>query len=352
VRVAVIPGDGVGPEVVSEAVAAGLVLQEAGLVDFDFVEFDWGAERFLREGVAVPDGGLDLLRNCDAILLGALGDPRVPDHEHAREILLGLRQRLDLYVNLRPVRCLNDRLNPLRTVPSAAVDLCIVRENTEGLYCGVGGTLHGETADEVAVEDMVVTRRGVERVIRAAFGLASRRQRRRVTLVDKANALRHVGSLWQRTFAEVAREFPAVLADRLYVDTAAMWLVLDPGRFDVIVTDNLFGDILSDLGAALQGGLGMAPSANLNPGRVSMFEPVHGSAPELAGTGRANPLAALASFGMLLGHLGRPELETALANSIAAVVESGVLTPDVGGTATAAEVGAAVRARLVEFARA
>ncbi|MFZ5785964.1 MAG: isocitrate/isopropylmalate dehydrogenase family protein [Acidobacteriota bacterium] len=341
-----------GPEVVAEAVAAGIALREASLVDLDFVELDWGAERFLREGTAVPEGGFELLRACDAILFGALGDPRVSDHEHARRILLGIRRHLDLYLNLRPVRCLAERLNPLRRTPCAAIDLCIVRENTEGLYCGAGGALHEGTADEVALEDMVVTRRGVERVIRAAFELAQRRPRRAVTLVDKSNALRHVGALWQRTFGDVAREFPAVSADHLYVDTAAMWLVLDPGRFDVVVTGNLFGDILSDLAAALQGGLGMAPSANLHPGRASMFEPVHGSAPELAGTGKANPLAALASFGMLLGHAGRPELEAAMARSVAAAVDSGALTPDVGGTATTAEVGATVRARLLEFARA
>jgi len=297
--------------------------------------------------VAVPEGGFDALRGSDAILIGAFGDPRVPGHEHARDILLGLRTELDLFVNLRPVRCTSAGLNPLRSVPWTAIDLIVVRENTEGLYCGAGGFAHRGGPDAVAVEEMLVTARGTRRVVEAAFALAARRPRRHVTLVDKSNALRHAGEIWQHSFAAVAGRYPEVAADHLYADAAALAMVQDPGRFDVVVTDNLFGDILSEIGAGLQGGIGLAASANLGAGRLAAFEPVHGSAPELAGTGRANPLAALAAFAMLLDHVGLSELASDLEGAIADVAEAGPHTPDLGGHATTAEVGAATRARML-----
>jgi 3-isopropylmalate dehydrogenase len=346
--VPVLAGDGIGREVTVEVLRLAQALVAAGALDAEFEELDWGAERYLASGEAVPLGGFERLRRAAAVLCGAFGDPRVPGHEHAREILLGMRAALDLYVNLRPVRCLDERLNPLRGVPARDIDLVIVRENTEGLYCGAGGVLRAGTPHEIAVQEMLVTRHGVERVIRYAFELAASRPKRVVTLVDKANALRHAGAVWQRAFGDVAAGFPAVRAEHLYVDAAAMLLVRDPARFDVVVTDNLFGDILSEVAAALQGGLGLAPSANLRPGGPAMFEPVHGSAPELAGAGIANPMAALASFALLLRHLGYASLAGAVEDAIAGAVRDDETTPDLGGGLGTAEVGAAVRRRVIE----
>ena len=345
---AIVPGDGIGREVVAEAILLAEALRSAGHLAADWEELDWGAERFLTTGRAVPSGGFEYLRTFDAILGGAFGDPRVPDGEYMREILLGMRFELDLFVNLRPVRCLQERLNPLKHVAAKDIDLVIVRENTEGLYCGAGGVVHGRTPDEMALQEMVVTRRGVERIVRVAFELASDRPRGKVTLVDKANALRFAGELWQRVFAEVASAFPGVATDHLYADVAAMEMVRNPARFDVIVTENLFGDLLSDLAAMLGGGLGLAASGNINPGQVSMFEPVHGSAPDMAGTGTACPLAALSSFGLLLRHIHRADLAAAIDAAIAGAVQAGEVTPDLGGRCTTSEVGRAIRARTLE----
>jgi 3-isopropylmalate dehydrogenase len=347
-RIAVLPGDGIGREVIAEVVLLAEELRSAGHLAAVWEELDWGADRFLATGHAMPPGGIAYLRGFDAILVGAFGDPRVPEAESLGRVLLGIRFELDLFINMRPVRCLEERLNPLKHVKASDIDLVIVRENTEGLYCGVGGTLRGATADEVAVQEMIVTRRGVERILRAAFELARVRPRRKVTLVDKANALQFAGGLWQRTFGLVAAEFPDVAKDHLYADVAAMEMVRNPGRFDVVVTENLFGDVLSDLAAMLGGGLGLAASANLHPGQVSMFEPVHGSAPDIAGSGRANPLGALASFALLLNHLERPELAARLDEAVAWTVHEGRVTPDIGGRCTTAEVGQAVRERMME----
>lgn len=347
-RIAVLPGDGIGREVIAEVMQLAEAVRRSGHLAATWEELDWGADRYLATGQAMPSGGLEYLRGFDAILVGAFGDPRVPDFTHARQILLGMRFELDLFINMRPVRCLEERLNPLKDVKASDIDLVIVRENTEGLYCGAGGRLHAGSPDEVAVQEMIVTHRGAERILRAAFELARTRKRRKVTLVDKANALHFAGELWQRTFGEVAAEFPDVAKDHLYADTAAMELVRNPARFDVVVTENLFGDVLSDLAATLGGGLGLAASANVHPGRVSMFEPVHGSAPDIAGAGRANPLAAFASFALLLRHVGRPVLADTLDAAVAATVSSGVVTPDLGGGFTTAEVGKAVRERMME----
>jgi 3-isopropylmalate dehydrogenase len=349
IRIAVIPGDGIGREVTSEVVQLAEVVRRAGMLPATWEELDWGAERYLATGLPMPSGGLEYLKGFNAIQVGAFGDPRVPDFAHARAILLGIRFQLDLFINLRPVRCLDERLNPLKHVPARDIDLVIVRENTEGLYSGAGGSMHTGSPDEVTVQEMLTTRRGVERIVRAAFELARTRKRRKVTLVDKANVLLYAGDLWQRTFGDVAAQYADVAKDHLYADTAAMELVRNPGRFDVVVCDSLLGDILFDLAAVLGGGLGLAPSANVHPGRGGMFEPVHGSAPDLAGQGRANPLAALASFALLLRHVDRGHLADAVDEAIAATVRAGIVTPDLGGTSATAEVGEAVRERTLEL---
>src|SRR5687767_5271716 len=257
-----------------------------------------------------------------------MGDPRVPGNEHARAILLGMRFRFDLYINLRPVRLFHPRFSPLRDIKASDVDIVIFRENTEGLYVGVGGQMKRGTADEVAMQEDVNTRKGVERIIRAAFEFARARQRRKVTLTDKANAMEHVGELWRRVFREVASEYADVKTDAVYVDALAMNMILKPADYDVIVAPNLFGDILSDVAAALVGGLGLAPSANLHPGRPGLFEPVHGSAPPLVGTNRANPLAAVLTAALLVEQLGHADIARRIEATVAEAIAAGETTPD------------------------
>ena len=345
-RIALIPGDGIGKEVVRQA---RRVLECVGDIEderFDLVDFDLGADRYLRDGITITDEEFRALsEDHDAILLGALGDPRVPDDRHARDILLGLRTRLDLYVNFRPCVLLAPELCPIKGV-SAPLRLEIFRENTEGAYSGLGGTYKEGTPDEVAIEEDFNTRRGVERILRAAFGHAAVKARRRVTLVDKANVMRHVGGLWRRAFTDVAGDYPAIEADTMYVDAMAMDLVRRPQRYEVIVTSNLFGDIVSDLAAEVTGGLGLAPSANVHPGRHALFEPVHGSAPDIAGTGRANPLGAIRCVSLMLAHLGFVDAAERVEAAVAASVEAGKATPDLGGSLTTDEVGGWIAARL------
>jgi 3-isopropylmalate dehydrogenase len=350
-RIAVIPGDGIGIEVIREAVA---VLRESAAIagrPVALQEFPYGADHYLRTGETLPAGALDDLRGFDAILLGALGDPRVPDNRHAADILFGLRFGLDLYVNQRPVRLLDDRLCPLKGRTTREVDFVIFRENTEGLYVGVGGFFKKGTQDEVAVQEDVNTRKGVERIIRHAFEHATLRGRRRVLMSDKSNALTYGHDLWQRVFREVAGRYPAIEASHLYVDALAMQMVKDPSRFEVIVTCNMFGDILTDLGAALQGGLGMAASANLHPGRPGMFEPVHGSAPKHAGRDVANPMGAILTAAMLLEEVGRDEEAGLIEAAVVACVREGRTTRDLGGPLGTREVGEEVRRRLRADAR-
>src|SRR5947207_8516767 len=307
-RVAVIPGDGIGPEVIREAVRVLEHLRETHEVELELTHFDWGAEKFLSEGVSLPDGALEMLtREFDAILAGAFGDPRVPSNKHAEEILLGMRRGLDLYINLRPVRLLHARLTPLRDRAPEDIDFVVFRENTEGAYCGGGGFLKRGTPDEIATQEELNTRKGVERIIVAAFGYARERGRRRVTMADKSNVQRFGGDLWQRVFKEVAARYPEIESNHQYVDATAMFMVLNPRQYDVVVTNNLFGDILTDPGAALQGGLGLAASGNIHPGRVSLFEPVHGSAPPLAGKGIANTIGSILTSAMMLEYLGFKE---------------------------------------------
>jgi len=343
-RIALIPGDGIGAEVTREVARLIDRLASSG-TPLEGVEFDCGAERYLRSGVAITEDEMERLgRDFDAIFLGAMGDPRVPDNAHARAILLGLRFRLDLYINLRPVRLLDERLSPLRE--PGAIDMVIFRENTEGVYAGVGGLLRAGTPDEVAIEEDINTRKGVERIIRAAFEFARSHGRKRVTLTDKANAMPHAGSLWRRTFAAVGNEFADIEREAVYADALALDMVRRPGRYDVIVAPNLFGDLLSDLAAALVGGLGVAPSANLHPGRPGLFEPVHGSAPEIAGTDRANPLAALLTAALMLDHLGLADEAKAVEAAVADAIREGHVTPDLGGSHGTEAVGAWIRERV------
>lgn len=339
-KIAIIPGDGIGVEVTRQAVKVLSSVAELARLELELVEWDLGAERFLKTGSAITDEEMARLETeYDAIFLGALGDPRVPDQAHAREILLGLRFRLDLFINLRPIRLFEPDFSPLKGVTPDDIDLVIFRENTEGAYVGLGGTFKRGTADEVAIEEDLNTRKGVERIIRAAFQHARATGRHQVTLADKANAMRHAGGLWRRVFAEVGAEYPEIERRAAYIDALALDLVLNPGRYGVIVTSNLFGDILSDLAAALVGGLGLAPSANLHPGRPGLFEPVHGSAPDIAGQDRANPLAAILTAGLMLEHLGYHREAVRIEKVVHRAIALRRTTPDLGGTLGTEAVG-------------
>lgn len=338
-RIALVPGDGIGREVVQEARRVLEAVAQSENLSFDVVEWDLGADRYLRDGVTITDEEFRALaEDHDAILLGALGDPRVPGNEHARDILLGLRFRLDLYVNYRPCVLLAPDLCPLKRV-KVPVRLEIFRENTEGLYTGMGGVFKKGTPQEVAIEEDMNTRVGVERLIRAAFEFAQAKGRPRVTLVDKANAMRHSGGLWRRTFAEVGEEYPGIEQDAMYVDAMAMDLVRRPERYSVLVTSNLFGDIISDLAAELTGGLGLAPSANIHPGKHVLFEPVHGSAPDIAGHGKANPIGAVRCVALLLDHFGYEEAGERVERAVAAAIAEGKTTSDLGGGLSTEAVG-------------
>ncbi len=348
-RIAVVPGDGIGVETTREAVK---VLRAC--VAADVTHFPWGADHFLATGETIPEGAFEMLANeFDAVLAGAFGDPRVPDGRHADEILLGMRRRLDLFANIRPVRALHDSVVPLRKTRASDVDFVIFRENTEGAYAGRSRGSGEGTPEEEAVEEDVTTRRAVERICRAAFSRASslekpRRlgRRPRVLMADKHNVQKRGGGLWNRVFREVADTFPDCDARHIFADALAHDMVRDPGSLDVVVTNNLFGDVLSDLGAALQGGLGLAPSGNVNPGRVSVFEPVHGSAPDLVGRGIANPFGSIRSLGMLLAHAGLTDFGERVERAVAACIADGKVTPDLGGNLSTAEAGDAVVARL------
>lgn len=349
-RYALVPGDGIGVEVTREAAKVLRAAGEASGADIRLDEFDYGAERYLKTGETLPEGALDRLASYDAIFMGAFGDPRVPDMRHAADILLGTRFRLDLYANVRPVRCLHDRLCPLRGFRAADVDFVVFRENTEGLYAGLGGIFKKGTADEIALQEDVNTRKGVERIVRLAFDYARETGRRKVTMSDKSNALRYGHDLWQRAFWEIAAGYPDLEAEHLYIDALAMQMVRNPKRFDVIVTCNMFGDIVTDLGAALQGGLGMAASANLRPGATSMFEPVHGSAPKYAGKDVANPFGAILTAALMLEHTGLREPARWIEQAVVDCLEAGECTADVGGRLGTAGAGDAVARRVLRRA--
>lgn len=345
-RIAVIPGDGIGLEVTREAVRVLEAVESRYGPGIELTHFDLGADRFLRDGTTLSDEDFRYLSDDhDAILLGALGDPRIPDNRHARDILLGLRFRLDLYVNHRPCHLTESGLSPLRD--PAPVRLDIFRENTEGVYVNLGGRFREGTPAEIAIQEDVNTYAGVERLVRAAFEFARAERRTRVTLVDKANAMPAAGALWRRVFSEVASEFEELRCDAMYVDAMAMDLVRRPEAYEVVVTSNLFGDILSDLAAAVTGGIGLAASANLHPGRHALFEPVHGSAPDIAGRGEANPFGAIACAAMLLRHLGARDAASAVDDAVAGALAEGVRTPDLGGRASTEDVGQWVAERIV-----
>jgi len=346
-RVAVIGGDGIGPEVIAEGLRLLAAAADHADIAIEVEEHDLGAERYLRDGTTMPPELMSHFRDeVDAILLGALGDRRVPSNVHARDILLGCRFELDLYVNFRPVRLLDARRSPLVGKGVDDIDFVVFRENTEGLYTGVGGQFKRDTPDEVAIEAEINTRKGVERIIRAAFEHADRTGASSVCMADKSNAMRHGHDLWQRTFRAVAEAYPGIEPFHLYVDVLVMEMVRAPERFDVIVTNNLFGDIVTDLGAQLQGGIGLAASGNVHPGRVSLFEPVHGSAPDIAGQGVANPLATFLSVGMLLAHLGHPELEARIQAAVQGCLEADEVTKEIGGRLSTTEVTDALLSRL------
>ena len=339
-KIAVLPGDGVGVDVTVEAVKVLDAAKSRFDLPLDLHELPWNADRYLETGETLPDGALDDFRdNWSAILIGAYGDPRVPDMRHAADILLGIRFGLDLFINFRPVKLYDERLCPLKGKGPEDIDMVVFRENTEGAYVGVGGNFKKGTADEIAVQEEIHTRKGVERIIRAAFEYAVAHGRSKVTMSDKSNVMRFGHDLWQRCFAEVAEQYPDIETDHYYVDALAMQLIRVPENFDVIVTNNMFGDILTDLGAALQGGLGLAASANVNPGQVSMFEPVHGSAPKYAGTGRANPMAAMVSAALMLDNLGHHEASKAVESAVKTSLRELRCTPDVGGELSTSEVG-------------
>ena len=341
------PGDGIGVEVIAEATKCLTAVADSAGRAVRLTPFDWGAERYLKTGVALPPGSLEMLRDgFDAILLGAMGDPRVPDNRHAAEILLGLRFKLDLYVNYRPVRLLHERLCPLKGARREDLDFVVFRENTEGPYVMMGGHFKKDTPDEVATEIDLNTRKGVERIIRHAFAFAQRTARREVVMADKSNVLIHAHELWQRVFKTVAAEYPGIAARHLYVDNLALQLVRDPRQFDVIVTSNMFGDIVTDLAAGLQGGLGMAASGNIHPGGLSLFEPVHGSSPPLAGKNVANPMGAILTAALMLEHLGWPNEANRIESAVASAVEDRQTTVDIGGSLGTREAGEAIGARL------
>jgi 3-isopropylmalate dehydrogenase len=373
-RIAVIPGDGIGKEVTPVAVNVIKAATARRHHHIDFVEFDWGADKFLREKITLPEGAVEMLRDeFDAVLFGALGDPRVPSNQHAADILLGLRFKLDLYVNARPTELFHERFTPLKDRIPNDIRLMVLRENTEGIYVGAGGFFKKGTADEIATQEDINSRKGVERILRFAFNYArgqglsngasldpiapagspspagfpsalaqphhtTTHKPLRLCMSDKSNAMTFAGDLWQRTFKSVRAEYPDVDSRHLFIDTLAMEVVRDPRQFDVIVTNNLFGDIISDLTSQLAGGLGLAPSGNIHPGQTSLFEPVHGSAPNIAGKGIANPFGSVLASGMMLDFLGWHDEAELLKQSVKSALHADVTTPDLHGSKQTLEV--------------
>jgi len=346
-RIAVIPGDGIGVETTAEAVKAIRAAGEVFGRQFDLEMLPWGADHFLQTGVTIPADGYAMLRDqFDAIFIGALGDPRVPDNRHARDILLGTRFELDLYVNYRPVKLLDARLCPLKDRTTADVNFVVFRENTEGLYVSIGGRFKAGTVDEVAIQEELNTYKGVHRIITHAFEFARANGRRSVCMSDKSNAMAQGHALWQRVFKEVAPLYPGIEARHLYIDALVLLLIQNPAQFDIIVTNNLFGDIVTDLGAALQGGLGLAASGNLHPGKTSMFEPVHGSAPPLAGKNVANPMGAILSAALMLEYLGLTPEARAIEAAVQEAVVTGQGTREIGGSLGTRETGDYIAAHI------
>ena len=344
-NIAVVAGDGIGPEVTREAIKVlNTVAELDGSFRFSFTEYPWGCEYYLKTGEMMPKNGLDLLRGSDAILLGAVGYPGVPDHISLRDLLLRIRHDFDEYINLRPVKLLRGAPCPLKDATPEDIDMIFIRENSEGEYSGQGAWLYPNTPQEVVIQDGVFSRKGCERVIRYAYELA-RKEKKTLTSISKGNALNYSMVFWDQIFSEVGHEYPDVKTYSLLVDAASMFMVKNPKRFQIVVTSNLFGDILTDLGAAIAGGMGLAAGANLNPEKKfpSMFEPIHGSAPDIAGKGIANPLAAIWSASQLLDFLGYEAWGKKIIEGIETMlVEENSLTPDQGGSAGTAECGDAM----------
>ena len=338
-RIAVVPGDGIGIDVTAEAVKVMEACGEATGRKLELVQYDYGAEKFLKTGISIPPGGYDDLRSYDAIFMGAFGDPRIPDMRHAKDILLGTRFVLDLYVNYRPVRLYDEKLCPLKGVKAGEIDIAIFRENTEGLYVGMGGIFKKDTPDEIAIQEDVNTRKGVQRIIEYAFQFAVENGRKKVCMSDKSNVLTYGHDLWQRVFQEVGAKYPQIEKSHMYVDALSMKLIKDPRHFDVIVTCNMFGDIVTDIGAQIQGGLGMAASANIHPGKASMFEPVHGSAPKYAGTDTANPFGAILTAQLMFQHLQMDEEAQLIDDAVLAAIKQDQTTRDLGGKLGTRAVG-------------
>ncbi len=346
-RIATLPGDGIGNEVVPAAIRVLDALGRRTGITFEWKTQEWGCEYFLRTGRMMPEDALDVIADDDAIFLGAVGAPGVPDHESLWGMLIPIRREFDQYINLRPARLFAGVPSPLSAATPETLDMAVIRENVEGEYSRIGGRLYAGTPHELVVQESVFTRRGTERVMDFAFELASRR-RGNVTSATKSNGIVFTMPFWDEIFAERAQAHPGVATQQYHIDALAALFVLDPGRFDVVVASNLFGDILTDLGAAVAGSIGIAPSANINPERrfPSMFEPVHGSAPDIAGKGIANPIGQIWSGAMMLDHLGEEDAAANLLAAVEAVVADGVKTPDLGGTATTEEVADAIVDRL------
>lgn len=341
-KILAIPGDGIGKEVMYEAYLLIENINKKFNTKIEITHADWGADKWLNEGIGLPKNALDTIpKEFDAILFGALGDKRIPDMAHGREILLGLRFGLDLYINLRPIKLLNQNLSPLKEKKN--LDFVIFRENTEDIYLGAGGSIHGKTIHETAIDESIHTYHGVKRIIIAAFEYANKNNRNKVTLIDKSNAIKFSGNLWQRVFAEVSQKYPNVITEHQYVDAAAMKMVLSPESFDVIVTSNLFGDILSDIGAGLIGGLGLAASANINPNGIGLFEPVHGSAPDIAGKNIANPCGMFLSVALMMDFLGFKNIANSIEKAVSQFLLCNNTTKDLGGSLLCNEASKEVR---------
>ncbi len=347
--IACLPGDGIGEEVVN----AGLEVLDAAQEVYGFKtkreDLPYGADHYLATGETMPDEAFDRLRDMHAVLLGAIGDPRIEVGMLEFAIIAGLRFKLDLYVNLRPIRLYDERLCPLKDKGPKDVDMLICRENTEGAYSGIYGHLKKGTRHEVATQTMLYTRRGVERIVRFAFERAMERERKKVTLIDKANALRSQ-DLWTRCFDEVSKDFPSVKTDHAYIDAACMWMVKNPEWFDVAVCPNLFGDIITDLGAMVQGGMGVAASGNIHPGQVSMFEPIHGSAPKYKGQNKANPIATIMAVSMMLEFLGEKDAAAGIETAVQALIRDQEIKSLSAGVHGTDEVGRMVAGKLRQVA--
>ena len=354
--IGVLPGDGIGEEVVNEALKVLDALQSIYGFKTKREHLPYGAEHFLKTGETMPDAAFDRIRQMHAVLFGAIGDPRIEVGKLEFAIIAGMRHRLDLYVNLRPVKLYHESLCPLKGKKPADIDILFLRENTEDAYAGIHGTTKKDTEHEIALQQMVYTRRGTERIIRHAFELAKKRgpkpgkDKPQVMLIDKANAVR-AQDIWTRIFAKVAKEYPDVATDHAYIDAACMWMIKNPEWFDVAVTTNLFGDIITDLGAMLIGGMGIAASGNIHPGKVSMFEGIHGSAPKYKGTDKASPLATILAMGLLLDHIGQPEASKELEATVAALIQGGRIRSLKAGDHKCSELGSMVRDELLARAR-